>query len=85
MKDSKHKDRKAIRTENGKVVEWYGFYVMQEFNTIDELKEEYIADGLTSDEALDEIAKSFVDGWLRWKDGKIQVCAEGPYTTEEEW
>lgn len=85
MKDSKHRDSKVTRTRDGKPVEWYGWHVAQEFDTMDEYREEYIADGLTAEEADEEIARSFKEGWWRWKDGKIQVAAEGPYTTEEEW
>lgn len=84
MKDSKHRDSKVTRTENGKPVEWYGWYVSQEFATMDDFRDEYIADGLTAEEADEQIKKS-ENIWWRWKDSKIQVAAEGPYTTEEEW
>lgn len=84
MKDSKHKDSKVTRTRNGEPVEWYGWYVAQEYDTMDDFRDEYIADGLTAEEADEEIKKA-ENIWWRWKDGKIQVAAEGSYTTEEEW
>lgn len=86
MKDSKHKNSKATRTRNGEVIEWNGWYVSEEYDTIEELREALIGLGSDPEDVDKEIEDGFKgETWYRWRNGKIQCASEGSYTTEEEW